>query len=116
MGRRRSINAKRPRVVATHPATPVKHGPVLVGQLAGVALGPKNSAGVTQITTVDVWDLSVKAVDGGGNSAVAAGDKIYYVTADTPVLSKKATGVLFGVAMGTVTTGATATIPVRLYG
>jgi hypothetical protein len=65
-------------------------------------------------TTVDfgyiVADLSVKGINDAGNSAVAIGDLIYYVDADTPKLSKKTAGYLFGVAMEAVTSGATDTI------
>jgi hypothetical protein len=43
---------------------------------------------------------------------VAAGDAIYYVDADTPKLSKKASGYFFGFAIGTVGSGATATVEV----
>ena len=88
--------------------------PVVVGQIAGVALLDRDSDGYSQVDTVGVYNLSVKGVDGAGNSAVAIGDAIYYVDADTPKLSKKNTGVLFGYALGTVAAGATATIPVLL--
>ncbi len=60
------------------------------------------------------WDVSVKAVNDSGNSAIAAGDLIYYTDADTPKLSKKqAAGVLFGIAQEAITSGSTDTI--RVY-
>ncbi len=103
---------------ATDPATPASGDPVIVGTIPGVAETAEaeggNSAGETTIATEGVFNLSVKGVDGGGNSVVAVGDKIFYVIADTPKLSKKNTGVLFGKALGAVTSGATATIPVML--
>lgn len=99
---------------ATDPATPASGDPVIVGQIAGVALTAERADGTTSIDTAGVYNLSVKGIDGGGNSAVAVGDKIYYVTGDTPKLSKKNSGVFFGYALGTVTSGATATIPVKL--
>jgi predicted RecA/RadA family phage recombinase len=99
---------------ATDPATPASGDPVLVGQIPGVALTAERADGTVTIATDGVWSLSVKGIDGGGNSAVAVGDIIYYVTGDTPKLSKKATGVRFGYARGTVGTGATATIPVQV--
>jgi hypothetical protein len=67
---------------------------VRYGSFTGVALTDESGGGnATGETTVDfrekVWDLSVKAVDGGGNSAVVAGDAIFYVDADTPKLSRR---------------------------
>ncbi len=103
---------------ATDPATPASGDPVIVGTIPGVAITKEaeggNAAGETTIATEGVFNLSVKGVDGGGNSAVAVGDKIYYVTGDTPKLSKKTSGVLFGKALGAVNSGATAAIPVML--
>jgi predicted RecA/RadA family phage recombinase len=101
-------------LAATDPATPASGDPVLVGQISGVALTAEDSAGNTTIKMVGVFTLSVRGVDGGGNSAVAVGDILYYVAADTPKLSKKTTGVRYGYALGTVSGGATTTIPVKL--
>lgn len=102
-------------LVATDPSAPASGDPVLVGQLAGVAVAAKDTTtSKTPIKTVGVFSLSVKGVDGGGNSAVAVGDIIYYVTGDTPKLSKKTSGVRFGYALGTVSSGATATIDVKI--
>lgn len=103
---------------ATHPATPASGAPCRVGTIPGVALTAEgeggNASGESSIAIQGVFDLSVKGIDAGGNSAVAVGDKIYYTDADTPPLSKKATGYLFGKALGTVDSAGTATIPVRL--
>jgi hypothetical protein len=85
-GRKLSARGHRPRNV------PASGDPVLVGQLPGVALTANAPTAPRRSTRHGVYDLSVKGVDGGGNSAVAVGDIIYYVTADTPKLSKKATG------------------------
>ncbi|WP_326642884.1 DUF2190 family protein [Streptosporangium sp. NBC_01755] len=101
-------------LAATDPTTPVSGDPVLVGQLPGVALTNEGSDGLTTIKTDGVATLSVKGVDGSGNSTVSAGDIIYYVTGDTPKLSKKATGVRFGYALEGVTSAATATIRVKI--
>lgn len=98
----------------TDPATPASGDPVLVGQIPGVALTDERTDGTTTITTRGIADVSVKAIDGVGNSAVAAGDLVYYVVADTPKLSKKNTGVRFGYALEAVTAGSTATIRVKL--
>ena len=103
---------------ATHPATPESGMPVRVGDVCGVALTDEgaggNDAANTSIQFTGVVDVSVKGVNGSGNSAVAVGDTIYYVDADTPVLSKKATGVKFGYALEAVSSGGTDTIRVKL--
>jgi len=107
-------------VTCSHPTTPASGDPVRYGEIVGVAKTAEGSDGKTSVTFKGVHLLSVKGVDGSGNSAVAVGDKIYYVDADTPVLSKKATGRFAGFAVeagsnaGTVGSGLTATIPVRL--
>lgn len=104
-------------VACSDPTTPASNAPVRFGRLTGVALTDEGEGqNAATDTSVDfgfnVYDLSVKAVDGGGNSAVAVGDTIYYVDADTPKLSKKTTGYFFGFALETVTSGSTATIKV----
>jgi predicted RecA/RadA family phage recombinase len=88
--------------------------PVVVGQIIGVAVINADANNQATIDTEGVYDLNVKAIDGVGNSAVAVGDAIYYVNADTPKLSKKNTGVLFGYALEAVAAGATDTINVKL--
>lgn len=91
--------------------------PVLSGAMAGVALTDYDaSTGEASVQFDGVFDLSVKGVDGAGNVAVARGDRLYFVTGDTPVLSKKTSGIFFGYALETVDSGATATIEVRLAG
>jgi hypothetical protein len=85
--------------------------------MTGVAVGNEGEGGNAPTeTTVEfglaVFDLSVAAVDGDGNSAVAVGNNIFYVDADTPKLSKKATGYFFGVALEVIASGETATIKV----
>jgi predicted RecA/RadA family phage recombinase len=101
-------------LTCTDPAVPASGDPVLCGQIPGVALTAEDPAGVTAVALNGQFNLSVKGVDQNGNSAVAAGDAIYYVTGDTPKLSKKNTGVLFGYAFAAVTSAATATIPVEV--
>src|SRR3954470_4565234 len=97
-------------VIVSHPTSPASGGPVRWGVKAGVALTTKDT--VTSKTTVKFdgcANLSVKGIDGSGNSAVAEGDALYYVDADTPPVSKKATGTLIGHAMAAVGSAATAT-------
>lgn len=104
-------------VACSNPAAPVAGDPVRFGELTGVALTDEGEGGnASTETTVYfgpcVVDVSVKGVDDSGNSAVAVGDTIYYVDADTPKLSKKASGYFFGFALETVNAGSTGTINV----
>lgn len=104
-------------VACSHPAAPDSGDPVRFGELTGIALTDEGDGGNASTDTsvnfgVYVATHSVRGVDGSGNSAVADGDKIYYVDADTPVLSKKATGRFYGYALAAVSSGATATIEV----
>lgn len=99
-------------------STVVSGDPVMVGNaIAGVAQTSYSSAdGKAVIDTEGVFDLSVKGVNDDGNVAVAIGDRLYYTSTDTPVLSKKVSGKFFGVALETVDSGATATINVKIGG
>lgn len=104
-------------VVCSSPTTPTTGAPVRYGYLTGVALTDEGEGGnIATETTVHfgqaVWDLSVKGVDDSGNSAVAVGDALFYVDADTPNLSKKVSGYFFGIALETVAEGGTDTINV----
>ncbi|RJP53619.1 MAG: DUF2190 family protein [Anaerolineaceae bacterium] len=100
-------------LVCSDPTTPASGDPVRCGNVTGLALTDERSDGKT---TVDIGgfvaDLSVKAVDGSGNSAVALYDPLWYVDADTPKLSKKATGYFYGFALETIASGETDTINV----
>lgn len=104
-------------VVCSSPTTPQTNDPVRLGEMTGIALTDEGEGGnIATETTVyfgpGVFDMSVKGVDDSGNSAVAVGDTIYYVDADTPKLSKKASGYFYGFAMETVGSGSTDTINV----
>jgi predicted RecA/RadA family phage recombinase len=101
-------------LVCTHPTTPASGDPVRYGAICGVALRAESADGKTTVKFNGVADLSVKAIDGNGNSAVAVGDAITYTDADTPVLSKKAGVPTIGYALEAIDAGATATIRVRL--
>lgn len=87
--------------------------PCRVGDLTGVALAAA-VANVAVVDTAGSYSLSVKGLNDSGNSAVVAGDSLYYVDADTPKLSKKVSGYFFGTALAGVSSGASATIEVRL--
>jgi hypothetical protein len=83
------------------------------GTLTGVALADKRTDNLTPMDFgPTVWNLSVKGANDAGNVAVAAGDLLFYVDADTPKISKKQSGYLFGVALAAVNSGATTTIAV----
>jgi len=104
-------------VVVTNPTTPVTGDPVRYGERTGVALTDEGEGGNGATETTVYFgpltgNFSVKGVDDSGNSAVSVGDTLYYVDADTPKLSKKASGYFFGFAMATVTSGSTATIEI----
>lgn len=95
----------------------VKSGdPIVVGNaIRGVAQTDYNStSGKAVVDTEGVYDLSVQGVDDAGNSAVAVGDRLYYTSTDTPVLSKKKSGKFFGFALEAVGSGLTATINVKI--
>lgn len=100
-------------VVCSHPAAPNSGDPVRYGVFTGVALTDERTDGTTSVDFRErVWDLSVKGINDGGNSAVVVGDALFYVDADTPPLSKKVSGYLFGFALEAVNSAATATINV----
>lgn len=108
---------------ATSPTTPASGDPCIVGKIPCVAITAESTTGtdMTGNATGDAtfardgsWLVSVKGIDGSGNSAVAIGDEIFYTDGDTPPLSKKATGVHWGFANGVVLTSATTTIEVFL--
>lgn len=106
-------------VTCSHPTTPSSGQPVRVGQSVGVAVTDERTDGTTTVDFGDgVYDLSVKGVNDAGNSAVAVGDQLFYVDADiddgTGFLSKKDSGYFFGFANEAVTSGATATVEVRV--
>lgn len=105
-------------IVATDPAIPASGDPLLMGLLPGVALKNELPDGTVSAVLECVADLSVKAVTtGASNVAVAAGDLIYYVPGNTPKLSKAvgdAGAQRFGYALDPITSGATATIRVKV--
>src|SRR5215207_1996208 len=90
---------------------------VIVGQMAGVALTDYSSAdGKATIDFGGVYEFSVKGVNNAGNVAVAVGDPLFFVSGDTPEISKKSSGTFVGYALATVGSNATATIAVRFPG
>ena len=99
--------------VPTAPASPASGDPVRVGKACGVAVNAKDGNGNTVVDFgPSVYALSVKGIDGSGNSAVAVGDELFYTDGDTPPVSKKATGTHIGFALATVGSSLTATVNV----
>lgn len=99
-------------LTCTAPTTPASGDPVLCGQIPGVALVDEDANGVTTVALDGVFDLSVKGENNGGNTAVAAGDILYY---DAGVINRDNTnGVRYGYALDTVVSGATTTIRVKV--
>jgi predicted RecA/RadA family phage recombinase len=102
-------------LVCSQPTTPQSGDPVLCGQIPGVALTPKDSNNKTTVALNGVFSLPVKGENNAGNSAVAAGDILYYEAGQTPPVNKDGTaGVRFGYALAAVASGATTTIPVKI--
>lgn len=100
-------------LVVTHPVTPLSGGIVRCGSIIGIAETDERADGTTSVYIgPGVYRLSVKAVDDGGNSPVAMYEPLYYVDADTPVLSKKASGIFAGFAWEALGSGLTGTIQV----
>ena len=92
----------------------VSGDPVLIGKMLGVAETTRDSDGYSTVALpIDfIYDLSVKAVNSAGNSAVAIGDELFYNASATPKINKDANGVFIGYALEAITSGSTATINV----
>ncbi|MBW2308513.1 MAG: DUF2190 family protein [Deltaproteobacteria bacterium] len=91
-----------------------KGDPVAVGDIVGVSL--LSASGATDYVTVDtegIWYLSVVGTDDNGDTAVAIGDDLFI--SSSGVLSPDSSGTPFGVALGAVTSGATAVIAVKVH-
>jgi hypothetical protein len=101
-----------------------KGDPVLIGAgMVGVAF--KSAGAATDKIAVDtegIWALSCVAANYSGNSAIAVGDQLYI--GGTPgfnpasgvgIISKDATGVPFGRALSTLTTGYTGIVAVKVH-
>lgn len=100
-------------VAASSPASPASGDPVRFGVTTGVAMTAKGAGGNTStLTSVDfgegVYFCTIHGVDDNGNSAVSAGDSLYFVDGDA-FLSKKSSGYFFGIALEAVGSGLSAT-------
>lgn len=87
--------------------------PVAVGQIPAVALTNRDANGNATCQRDGSYLLSVKGENGSGGSAVAVGD-IIYIEPTARTLSKIATGVRFGYALGAVNSAATVVIEVAI--
>jgi predicted RecA/RadA family phage recombinase len=97
------------------PATPASGDPVICGQIPGVALADEDADGLTTVALDGVFELAVEGANNAGNTAVSVGDILYYDSAATVKINKDNTnGVRFGYALAAVSSGATATINVRV--
>jgi predicted RecA/RadA family phage recombinase len=108
-------------------ANPVQSGDaVVIGSIVGVAAtsaGPaagqtgyvtsETPGGLIAIRTKGIFNLPVFGHGSGGNGAVTLGEGLYIDPA-TGIISTDTTKTFFGYALGTVNSGATATIPVKL--
>lgn len=91
----------------------VSGDPVVCGKIPGVLVGNAASDGTGIMQRDGIFNLSVKGTS-GSNAAIAEGDILYFVAANTPPLSVTVSGVRFGYALKGVSSGATATIPVQV--
>ena len=116
--RRGNTEPHRQRAMAvSHPTTPASGDPVRFGEYVGTAQTDEDADGNTTVLfACHEAEFSVKGINAGGNVAVALFDDLYYTDADTPPISKKATGRYVGIALETITSGATATIRVLVRG
>lgn len=93
---------------------PVVHGASCVG------VAQSSAAAATDIIAIDtegIYSLSVVATNEDGNSAVAYGDEIY-INKTTGVLSKdrtKSTGLRFGYALSSLSTGTTGLVAIKVH-
>lgn len=101
-------------IACSDPATPASGDPVRIGAFCGVAVGDERTDGTTVVRVRGVVRIPVRGHDGGANSPVAVGDKLFYLDANTPKVSKNIAGTFFGYALGTVPAGQTANIDVLL--
>jgi predicted RecA/RadA family phage recombinase len=101
-------------LAVTDPATPASGDPVLFGNLPGVALTDERADGITTVKTNGVAELTVHGHNGTANTAIAAGDIVYYNAAATPKLNVNTAGKRFGYALAAVASGAQTKIQVKI--
>lgn len=86
----------------------------MVGDLATVLLDDADSSDEAVCALEGVFDLTVNGRVDAGDSAVSVGDKLYWDSGDAQINKDETNGVFMGYALGSVSSGSSATIPVRL--
>lgn len=90
--------------------------PVLTAGITGVCLNSATAAtDKVTVETEGIYHLSVVGAKATGNAAIAVMDPVY-IDAAAATLSGDARDILFGVALGAVSSAATTVIPVLLLG
>lgn len=87
--------------------------PGVIGGLAFVAMTDEDDDGLASCDTGGVYELTVLADSGAGGSAVAPGDVVYWDNTAGD-LSKDASKLRFGVALGSVASTESGAIEVRV--
>lgn len=110
------IYDKAEQLEVTVPSGRIAGDPVMVGQIPGVCLTDRDATtGQATVKFNGAADLSVKGENNAGAVAVAEGDILYYETGQVPPVNKdNVAGIRFGYALAPVTSGATATIRVKI--
>lgn len=103
------------RITATSPATPTSGDAVLMEDIGGVALNDEEADG-TVIADLGpaIYNLPVHGFNATVNTAIAAGERIYFDSAVPELNVDDTNGVYFGIALAVVNSGATTTIPVAI--
>ena len=86
----------------------------MVGDLAAVLLTDANDSDEAVCGLEGVFELTVNGRADASDSAVSVGDKLYWDSGDSQINVDSANGVFMGYALGSVTSGGSATIPVKL--
>ena len=96
------------------PASTTTGDPVLLNDMVCYAQTTRDDDGNATVTIPCAFarELTVYGRGDGTNSAVAVGDKLYFDATDDQINKDSSNGVAFGYALGTVTSGSSATIMV----
>jgi predicted RecA/RadA family phage recombinase len=86
----------------------------MVGDLAAVLLNDADDNDEAVCSLTGVFDLTVNGRADASDTAVSEGDKLYWDSGDSQINKDATNGVFMGHALDSVTSGGSATIPVRL--
>lgn len=97
------------------PVGTLSGGPVVIGDLPGVALIDRDADGEAACEFDGVFNFTVKGVvTGGGNGAIAVGT-IVYLQSNGDINANSSSGKRFGYVLAAITSGATtANVPVKI--